>query len=277
MAELYFADFRFDTRVLRLAGPDGEIEIRPKTLELLTYLIENRNRFIPRQELMEVLWPDVVVTPSSLTQCVSELRQALGDSTKEPEFIETRIKKGYRFKAMVYHQPTRRIEDIPPPPEIAGDEKTVESRRGRVLVFAGISALAATLLVGSWFLHRQPTRPLPVSVRMLVADDSGMKAAGEELRQAILEELSRLPGVDLEASEADFRDGFDIEISCSGVGADAEILTILRDRKSGETVWGWNWIPGAQGEKSSRKTIEAVAGGIRTVLVRRLPASSADD
>jgi len=276
MAELYFADFRFDTRVLRLAGPEGEIEIRPKTLELLTYLIENRNRFVPRQELMDALWPDVVVTPSSLTQCVSELRHALGDSTKEPEFIETRIKKGYHFKAMVYHQPTRRLEDIPPPPEIVDGGGEKNRRRARIWTVGGVAFLLVLLAGLGYVLHRHAGESLPVSVHLLVGEDSGVRASAEELRRAILAEIGSLPGLELDPSETERHDGFDIEISCSEGEGNPELLTILRDRESGESIWGWNWIPGAQGE-NSRKTIEVVAGGVREALLRRLPSSPETD
>lgn len=68
---------------------------------LLLYLIKNKNRTVSRKELMDTLWNDreIFVDDSSLTQCVSTLRKALSDSSKEPQYIKTIPKLGYGFIA----------------------------------------------------------------------------------------------------------------------------------------------------------------------------------
>jgi len=118
MAELFFGDFRLDTKKLTLEGPTGSVELRTKAQMLLLYLIEHRSRFVARKELLDELWPDVTVTAASLTQCISELRQGLGDSARDSRYIETRVKRGYRFVAPIYHKPTERLELLPPPREL---------------------------------------------------------------------------------------------------------------------------------------------------------------
>ena len=70
---------------------------RPRTFDLLWYLIEHRDRVVPREELLEQLWAGTSVTSNSLTQCVNEARKVLGDDPKESRFIRTVAKSGYQF------------------------------------------------------------------------------------------------------------------------------------------------------------------------------------
>ena len=55
------------------------MKLRPKVFEALTYLVQNPNRLVAKDELMKALWPDSFVTDDSLVQCFVELRRALGD------------------------------------------------------------------------------------------------------------------------------------------------------------------------------------------------------
>ena len=81
---------------------DGRaVALTPKTFELLTYLVTNRGRLIPKEQLMQAVWPDSFVEDAKLTVSISALRKALGERRGEPQFIDTIPKKGYRFTADV--------------------------------------------------------------------------------------------------------------------------------------------------------------------------------
>lgn len=84
-------------RELRLRGEPRPLQ--PQTFELLTYLIERRDRVVPKEELLEALWPDTVVTDGSLQRTVSLARAAL--KGKKDEHIRTFPRRGYRFVAAV--------------------------------------------------------------------------------------------------------------------------------------------------------------------------------
>ena len=278
MAELFFAEFRFDTKVLRLEGPENEVEIRAKTLELLTYLINHRNRFVPRDELMEKLWPDVTVTASSLTQCISELRQALGDSVNEPRYVETRIKKGYRFVATVYHRPTERLEPLPPPPEVLKSQGS-SSHRGRSLVAALLFVFAAAAVVTWWAMRPTPVGPTPVVVLLVASTDAEeeTQAFGERVRGAVLDSLSSVDGLILptDSERPAFDQGFEIEIDCCAQGHEFELSTILRERQTGETLWGWTWVVLRDGD-AVNSTTEEIAARLQQAIVRRLMQGPTD-
>jgi DNA-binding winged helix-turn-helix (wHTH) protein len=86
-------EFMLDVARLRLLGPTGEIELRPKTISVLKYLIDNAGRVVPRRELLETVWANVVVTDDALNHCISEIRKALGTSGES--LIETIPRQGY--------------------------------------------------------------------------------------------------------------------------------------------------------------------------------------
>ncbi len=94
-----FEDFTLDLARLRLDGPSGQVELRPKAFEVLRYLVENAGRVVTKDELMTVVWPGVTVTDESLTHCVSEVRRALGD--KAQRMVKTARRRGYLFDACV--------------------------------------------------------------------------------------------------------------------------------------------------------------------------------
>lgn len=90
-----FAGFSLDLGKGRLRGRSGEIVLRPKSLDLLVYLVRNAGRVVPKGELMDAVWPDVTVTEDSLTQCVHDVRRALGD--KGSELLRNVPRRGYVF------------------------------------------------------------------------------------------------------------------------------------------------------------------------------------
>src|SRR4051795_870877 len=94
-----FEGYTLDTNRCLLCSADREIELRPKSFEVLRFLVENAGRLITKDELIKSIWPDVVVTSDSLTQCVSEARQAIGDGGQI--IIKTVPRRGYRFTAPV--------------------------------------------------------------------------------------------------------------------------------------------------------------------------------
>src|ERR1700691_2822815 len=90
---------RFGNLVLDVArgslrdGDGAEGALRPKSLDLLVALARNLGRIMSRDELFDAVWPNVTVTEDSITQCVREVRRAIGDP--EGRILRTIIKRGY--------------------------------------------------------------------------------------------------------------------------------------------------------------------------------------
>jgi DNA-binding winged helix-turn-helix (wHTH) protein len=75
----------------------GEIPLIPRYFDLLVLLIERRDQAVHRTDILDRVWSDVIVSDGALSQAVRILRRALGDTAREPLFIRTLSRHGYRF------------------------------------------------------------------------------------------------------------------------------------------------------------------------------------
>jgi len=96
-----FDQFELDITRFELREEGAVQPLEPQVFGLLAYLIENRERLVPKNELFEKLWDGRVVTDSALTSRIKSARQVLGDSGKTQQFIKTIHGKGFRFVADV--------------------------------------------------------------------------------------------------------------------------------------------------------------------------------
>ena len=96
-----FPPFRLDPANAQLWRADEEISLRPKTFEVLRYLVDHPGQLVTKAALLDAVWPEVSVSDTMPASCVAELRRALNDDAKAPKFIETVHRRGYRFLAKV--------------------------------------------------------------------------------------------------------------------------------------------------------------------------------
>ncbi len=94
-----FGAFEFD-QGLRLLRRDGRlVRLSPKAADVLAVLLEAEGGLVAKEELLRRAWPRVRVDEGSLKVRIAELRRALGDDAAAPAFIETHLRRGYRFVA----------------------------------------------------------------------------------------------------------------------------------------------------------------------------------
>ncbi len=96
-----FGRFRLKANERVLLRGDDFVPLTPKAFDILLALLENDGRIVRKDDLMKRVWPDTFVEEGNLTQNVSLLRKALGESASGPQFIETVPRRGYRFVAPV--------------------------------------------------------------------------------------------------------------------------------------------------------------------------------
>jgi DNA-binding winged helix-turn-helix (wHTH) protein len=77
------------------------VRLTPKAFAVLRYLVERPGQLVTKDELFAAVWAGTVVSDAALTKCVRELRQALHDDAKAPQYIETAHRRGVRFLAPV--------------------------------------------------------------------------------------------------------------------------------------------------------------------------------
>src|SRR5687768_168534 len=97
----YFGPFQVDPQAAELRRDGHRIELRPKCFHLLLYLLQNGGKLVSREVLLGQIWSDVVVGQETLSRTITEIRQALGDPTDAPQYIETVPRHGYKFIAAV--------------------------------------------------------------------------------------------------------------------------------------------------------------------------------
>jgi DNA-binding winged helix-turn-helix (wHTH) protein len=109
-----FEGFTLDPRSRRLLRDDEEVHLSPKAFDLLVFLVENRERAVPRSELHAMLWPSTFVLETNLAGLVAEVRRALDDSADAPRFVRTMHRVGYRFIGDVADEVARPAPAQPP-------------------------------------------------------------------------------------------------------------------------------------------------------------------
>lgn len=157
-------EFDFDAGLLR--GRDGkDIPLRPQSLAVLKHLVANANHVVTKEELLDTIWPGISVTDNSLTQCISEIRKALGD--EEQSMLKTVARRGYRLvlktetlglspagSSQVYHHAKSPKED--------------KGKRRAGLIFAiAALVLAAAVVVLIWIPKRAVEAPASLSIAVL--------------------------------------------------------------------------------------------------------------
>jgi predicted ATPase/DNA-binding winged helix-turn-helix (wHTH) protein len=99
--QFQFGPFRLDESNECLWRDSEAITLRPKAYAVLKYLVERPGALVTKQELLEGVWPNTFVSDAVLKDSIRQLRDALGDEAKSPQFIETAHRRGYRFIAQV--------------------------------------------------------------------------------------------------------------------------------------------------------------------------------
>lgn len=96
-ASYTFGDFTVDTGLRKLACRGKSVPLPSRVFDVLVFLIEHRERPVQKEEIISAIWKKVVVTDDSLIHAISVLRRALADERRNPRFIETIPRRGYRF------------------------------------------------------------------------------------------------------------------------------------------------------------------------------------
>ena len=94
-----FADCQLDADRRELRRDGILLSLRPKVFDMLTLLIEQRNRVVSKDELLERVWTGRYISETTLSSCLKELRKALGDDGKKQNVIKTVRGQGFRFIA----------------------------------------------------------------------------------------------------------------------------------------------------------------------------------
>jgi TolB-like protein len=116
--QFLFADHTLDTDTRELCRRGTPIAIPPQAFDLLTYLVQNRDRVVSKDDLLTALWGGRIVADSTLATHINAVRRAIGDSGDEQALIRTFARKGLRFVGKVQ---SLRTGDQPAPSAAAAN------------------------------------------------------------------------------------------------------------------------------------------------------------
>jgi DNA-binding winged helix-turn-helix (wHTH) protein len=111
-----FSEFVLSPRRRILVRNGRELPLIPRYFDLLVFLIERRSEAVHRREIFERIWSDVIVSDSALSQAIRTIRRVLDDDSREPRFVRTISRHGYRFVfgEVVEEEDDGDWENVPP-------------------------------------------------------------------------------------------------------------------------------------------------------------------
>ncbi|MDC8831991.1 winged helix-turn-helix domain-containing protein [Alteromonas gilva] len=164
----------------RAGAGAGQVEaarLDPLCVQLLRVLAEHEGELVSKAFLIEALWPETYVNEDALARYVSRLRKAIGDTPKNPLFIETLPKRGYRLVANSVSRVAPDSEPAPasgsesePEPEASEPPTPSASRTSPVSFYVfGIIALITALIIGVYAVNDEMSQGSPDQVDGLLA------------------------------------------------------------------------------------------------------------
>jgi TolB-like protein len=102
----HFEGFTLDASQLELRAGERRIDVQPQVFSLITYLVENGDRVVTKDEIFDEVWDGRIVSDGTLNARVNAARRALGDDGKAQKIIRTFPRRGFRFVAAVTEEGT---------------------------------------------------------------------------------------------------------------------------------------------------------------------------
>lgn len=188
-----FGAFTLDLATMTLNRDNATVDLRPKAFDTLRALVERGGQVVTKDELVSTVWPDVIVNDDALSQCIRDVRRALGDDGAA--LIRTVPRRGYIFDA-----PVESLQGRPP-----GSARPNRRR----LLFTALALVLVSALAAAWFLRPDPAAGRQITVAVLpfaaVGPDEGQAWLGEGIAEDIMTELSRFTDLGVIARNSSFR------------------------------------------------------------------------
>jgi TolB-like protein/DNA-binding winged helix-turn-helix (wHTH) protein len=226
-------DWRIDPQLGQMSRGTETVRLEARTLRLLMYLANRAGETVGIDELLDQVWSGVVVTQDSVYQAITALRRLLGDDAKQPTYIVTVPRLGYRLIAPVRAAAEGPALVIPPP---------LPPARPRVSRRIALACVAIALAGIGVFYWRASAMPDAKSVAVLPFLDLTSQAMDEEyfadgLTEELIGRLSREAGFKVPAASASFYYK-NKELPPSRIAQELGVVYLLEGslRESGDTL-----------------------------------------
>ncbi|MFO1306231.1 MAG: winged helix-turn-helix domain-containing protein [Burkholderiales bacterium] len=253
---LAIGEWRVDPAANELTRAGAAVRVEPKVMQVLLQLAQGAGGVVSRDQLLDAVWPGVVVGDEALTQAIIKLRRALGDDPRAPTYVETIAKRGYRLVAPVRRDTTRPLEHASQPPADASTSPAPVPARsgGHRIAIGAIGALLVAAAAVAYYLISAPAplQPAPAdayadapTVTVVPFESLGPAADQAYLARGIandlMTDLSRLAGLRVIRTAADDGTASHARYIVTGsVQRDGDMLRInvyLSDSRTREQLW----------------------------------------
>jgi transcriptional activator of cad operon len=208
-------------------GQTARIEVR--TMRLLLYLTEHAGEVVSIDDLLNRVWPEVAVSPDSVYQAVASLRRLLGDDSKQPKYIETVPRLGYRMVAAVAPctdqvasatEPALASTNAPP---LLGNSAASNQglHRKSILVWAPAALVCLAVVAAVWaiLLHgktgmgnpassnavaAQPQKSIAVLPFLDLTEGMRNEEFADGMTEELIDKLSKIPGLRVPSPTSSF-------------------------------------------------------------------------
>jgi TolB-like protein/DNA-binding winged helix-turn-helix (wHTH) protein/Flp pilus assembly protein TadD len=230
-----FGEFQLDAGRGVLSSRDGQVlELTPKALGVLVYLVEHAGQLVEKAALFDAIWPNVIVEEGNLSQTIHILRRALGEHPDDHRFIVTVPGRGYRFVAPVQARVIREPHATGLLAAQPGATRTPSLRLERVAgVLLTLGIVAAGIFAVQQYRESQRVASVPfTSIAVLPFQD--MSPTGDTayfadgLSEEVLNLLAQMPDLRVIARTSSF----------SFRGHNVDVATIAQKLNVGHVLEG---------------------------------------
>lgn len=164
-----FENFALDTNRRELCRDAEAVPTQPQVFDLLTYLVQNRDRVVSKDDLVASIWGGRIVSESTLTSRINAARKAIGDSGKEQRLIRTASRKGVRFVGAVnvVNKPKALVVQEPAPaaakaPTLRQQVRFCQASDGTRIAYAEVGEGPPLIKAANWLTHIEHDWTSPV-------------------------------------------------------------------------------------------------------------------
>lgn len=247
-----FAGFTLDLGAGTLRSGDTQIPLRPKSFEVLRYLVEHAGLLVAKEEMLQAIWGHNHVSDGTLAQCIIDIRKALGDT--DQTLVRNIPRRGYTLCADVtVHEPYKSAQvPVGPAGTPSAEPRPRPGHNRRLARFMTVTALLLVAIAGIelYLANRHPPRSPPFTAAAKPDDNSiavmpfldlsanaDQSWFAEGLSEEILNTLAQDPGMHVIARTSSFSLQ-DSNLDIPAIGHRLGVANVLEGsiRKAGRTV-----------------------------------------
>jgi DNA-binding winged helix-turn-helix (wHTH) protein/TolB-like protein len=257
-----FGQFALDPAKRTLSRADSPVLVTPKAFDVLIFLVQNPNRLVTKEELLQAVWGDTFVEEGNLTQYISHLRKALGGNSEDNRLIVTIARKGYQFtgdvvvaeaagapKQVAVQTPALSNSRPDARPALEFPTQQAVPKAGKLWRRAAVVSAFGVILVATGYMSWRRFRPaaLPGTGKIMLAvlpfenltGDHGKEYLADGLTQETISQLGMLNPEQLGVIARTSVIGYEHKAErLDQIGRDLSVEYVLEDslRESGDQV-----------------------------------------